>query len=329
MTQWYCVIGGERYGPAAEEQIGQWLAEGRLRTEDLVWTEGMSDWAPASSVPEFPSKGVVELEANPNSLVPLPIVEPTGQARPRQITAQARSILRGRWGLTITFCFVGALICYIPTAVELPRAFQPEPPPPTMWETGVNLGLSILIFGPLCLASGVFFLTLIRGGRCRIGQIFIGFRAAFFRAIGLHVVMTLLILLWSLLLIIPGIIAGLAYSQAFYLLAQNRKLGPLQAITKSKTMMDGHKTRLFLLSLRFLGWTLLFAAPLGLIVFPAIPDRKTAWLVFWWGLWVVKLFLEPYFATGYARFHDDLYPPQADDLLVGPSPKELDLQARP
>lgn len=53
MDQWYCVINGQRYGPVAAEEIRQWLADNRIKSTDLVWREGMSEWAPLASLEEF------------------------------------------------------------------------------------------------------------------------------------------------------------------------------------------------------------------------------------------------------------------------------------
>lgn len=46
--QWYAYIEGQQYGPVDEEQLRQWIREDRVHQNDAVWTEGMSDWAPAS-----------------------------------------------------------------------------------------------------------------------------------------------------------------------------------------------------------------------------------------------------------------------------------------
>jgi hypothetical protein len=50
MKQWYCHVGGQQYGPISEDQLRAWAREGRLRPTDSVWCEGMSGWAPASTV---------------------------------------------------------------------------------------------------------------------------------------------------------------------------------------------------------------------------------------------------------------------------------------
>ena len=47
MAEWYAQIKGQRYGPVGEQQIRDWLFEGRLAPTDVVWSEGMSSWVRA------------------------------------------------------------------------------------------------------------------------------------------------------------------------------------------------------------------------------------------------------------------------------------------
>ena len=59
MAQWYCRVGGQQYGPITEEALRQWLREGRVGSSDLVWSEGMAQWLPASQVPGLTVAGAV------------------------------------------------------------------------------------------------------------------------------------------------------------------------------------------------------------------------------------------------------------------------------
>ena len=68
---------------------------------------------------------------------------------------------------------------------------------------------------------------------------------------------TLYILLWSLLFIIPGIIAAYSYSMTGYILADNPDMTADEAIARSKQMMDGNRWRLFCLQISFIGWSIL------------------------------------------------------------------------
>lgn len=60
--------------------------------------------------------------------------------------------------------------------------------------------------------------------------------------------------LWSLLLIIPGIIKTFAYALTPFILNEKSELSANEAIELSTKMMDGHKMELFLLYLSFVGW---------------------------------------------------------------------------
>jgi uncharacterized membrane protein len=82
-----------------------------------------------------------------------------------------------------------------------------------------------------------------------------------------HVTLTMLykgvlIFLWSLLLIIPGVIKSYAYSMVPYILADNPNIGYSRAIQLSNQMTDGHKFDMWVLDLSFIGWYLL-----GLLLF--------------------------------------------------------------
>lgn len=70
--------------------------------------------------------------------------------------------------------------------------------------------------------------------------------------------------LWSLLLVIPGIIKSFSYAQTMMIVAENKGIGAREAIGRSKAMMDGHKMDLFVLCLSFIGWALLCSITLGI-----------------------------------------------------------------
>lgn len=81
------------------------------------------------------------------------------------------------------------------------------------------------------------------------------------KLIGLQIVMGFFILLWSLLLVIPGIVAAYRYRQAVYVLFENPDKGIMDCIRTSKELMYGHKLELFVLDLSFIGWNLLTTIP--------------------------------------------------------------------
>ena len=75
----------------------------------------------------------------------------------------------------------------------------------------------------------------------------------------------LYVFLWSMLFIIPGIIAGYRYRFAVYNLCENPDIGVMEAISMSKAQTAGYKGDLFLLDLTFIGWNLLCSLTLGIL----------------------------------------------------------------
>jgi uncharacterized membrane protein len=281
MSMWHVAQGQQQYGPIDEDTLRLWASQGRINPTDLVWCEGWPDWRPASTVP-----GLVFAAANPqgpppnlygNSMVVASLSPGTGGATENaQINTRARSSLAGRWGWTIAFCLLFGLL---EMAVQLVPYIG---------------GLAMLILcGPFILGYHIFFLTFIRSGKAELGMMFKGFEN-FGNALGAYLLQVLFVFLWTLLLIIPGIIASLSYSQTMYLLAEDKTLGPLEAIRQSKKMMQGHKLRLLGLHIRYFGWSLVCILTLGI------------------GL----LWLSPYIGTGLAHFYEDLRPPVQTDTAA-------------
>lgn len=75
---------------------------------------------------------------------------------------------------------------------------------------------------------------------------------------------TVFVLLWSLLFIIPGIIASYSYAMTPFILAEHPEMAPREAISRSKEMMAGNRWRLFCLEFSFIGWSLLCLLTLGI-----------------------------------------------------------------
>lgn len=74
----------------------------------------------------------------------------------------------------------------------------------------------------------------------------------------------LLVFLWSLLLLIPGIVALYRYRQAWFIKVEHENLSARDCLRESARLMRGFKGRAFLLDLSFLGWILLAALLLGI-----------------------------------------------------------------
>ena len=93
--------------------------------------------------------------------------------------------------------------------------------------------------------------------------------------------MGIFVFLWTLLLIIPGIIKGFAYSLVPYILVDKPELSANEAINLSMKMMKGHKFDFFWLCLSFIGWILLAILTFGIGLFWLMPYMYTAYAAFY------------------------------------------------
>ena len=122
----------------------------------------------------------------------------------------------------------------------------------------------LLVAGAFELGLSMFFLAIFRMHKVHVADVFLGFEH-FLKALGLFFFMNLFICLWTLLFIVPGIIASIRYSQAFFILADDPSKGIRQCMDESKAMMKGNKSKYFLLSLSFIGWMLLAVIPSSIV----------------------------------------------------------------
>ena len=181
----------------------------------------------------------------------------------------ARESLKGNWGLAI-----GTFVVYMIIISAIQGIAHHTP----------MVGLvSLIIGGPFALGISIFSLALSRNTEARLEQIFQGFND-FGNTLGTYLLMVLIIILWMLLLIIPGIIVAISYSMTFYIIADDRSLGGMEALNKSKKMMNGYKLKFFYLGLRFFLLALLCILTLGIGF-----------------LWLV-----PYMNVSIAKFYDDI-----------------------
>ena len=122
---------------------------------------------------------------------------------------------------------------------------------------------SALITPVLSLSLISIYLNLIKGVTPAVNDIFSNI-GEFWSAFKVYFLVGLFTSLWSLLFVIPGIIKGISYSMAPYILAENPGKPALECINESKAMTEGHKMELFVLSLSFIGWALLCGVTFGI-----------------------------------------------------------------
>lgn len=123
---------------------------------------------------------------------------------------------------------------------------------------------------PILIGMSRFFLQN-HFGVTDFGTVFSGFQMNYINGVGAMFLTNLFIFLWSLLLVIPGIVKGLEYSMVPYLLADNPSLPGNRAREISRMMTNGEKWNIFVLGLSFLGWFFLGALCFGVGILFVIP----------------------------------------------------------
>ncbi len=158
--------------------------------------------------------------------------------------------------------------------------------PPSLLSALAPSGIGLILLAPISVGMVWAFVLLNRQQVPELGVLLRGFTAeGYLNNVVVLLLRNIFIFLWALLLIIPGIIKAYAYWMTPYILADDQAQDKAQAITQSRTMMQGHKGQLFLLHLSFIGWLILSIFTLGILYL---------------------LYVRPYMMSAEARFYENL-----------------------
>ena len=123
-------------------------------------------------------------------------------------------------------------------------------------------------------------LNLVDARPAQIGDLFTYF-GRFGDALVLRLLMGLYVFAGLVLFVVPGIRAVYSYALAPYILAEDPECTPMEAMRRSKEMMNGYRMDLFFLDLSFIGWHLLSAVLLNLGQLLLTPYTSAARAVFY------------------------------------------------
>lgn len=220
------------------------------------------------------------------------------------IKSNARDFIRGRlwmfWSVLLVVGIIESLANSLPQWIFGDRlsnlsdiiAGNPDNIPKEIsssvfgWYYVLNVLISIVLI-PLNIGVAQNVLAWSRGEDVNKWKVlFGGFNSAkiFFKQVGVVVLNTILCALWTILLVVPGIIKGLAYSMYPYVLRDEPDLSVWQTLKKSEAIMKGYKGKLFLMYLSFVGWFILGAFTFG----------------------ILYIWLTPYVMTSTVKFYDDV-----------------------
>ncbi len=153
-----------------------------------------------------------------------------------ELRQKSRDVLSGKWGMAILFYVVYSVLVGVIGLVFGSMHY-------------VGNVATILIMIPITWGIVVMYLRLSRGDVLDIKNIFDGFKD-FTRVFCTMFLTNLQLFLWTLLLIVPGIVKSYSYAMVPYILADTGASN-VEAIHESRIMMSGHKMRLFLMDLWF------------------------------------------------------------------------------
>lgn len=162
-----------------------------------------------------------------------------------------------------------ALYLGISLVLSLVDALTSSVVPSGILDTFVSILVSLM--SAVLSAGFVMYCMAVRQGqRAEYLTLFDGFSFVG-KVIGLNILIAVFTFLWSLLFIIPGIIAAYRYRFALYNLYENPDIGILDALNMSKQQTLGYKGQVFMLDLSYLGWNLL----------TSLPYLIETWTIYW------------------------------------------------
>jgi len=138
----------------------------------------------------------------------------------------------------------------------------------TIWLLLAVVSTVVKIFvGNVFVVGGDVFFIQNRVQKPGIGKVLEPFRSGHYGNVVLTIfLMNLYVSLWSLLLLIPGVIKGYEYRMVPYIIAENPGMDRKEVFAISKRMMDGEKWNTFVLDLSFLGWEILGVFTCGILL---------------------------------------------------------------
>lgn len=182
------------------------------------------------------------------------------------LRADARAALQGKWPMAAVAALIYSVIAGGLSAIPM-----------------IGSLASLFVGLPVAYGLAIVMWEVYKGKDIDFGVLFEGFQD-YKRIFVTKLLQSIYTGLWMLLLVVPGVIKAYSYAMTDYILKENPDMNNNAAIEKSMAMMEGHKMRLFMLDLSFIGWALLAVLTLGIGFF----------------------FLQPYVQVAHAAFYEDL-----------------------
>lgn len=193
------------------------------------------------------------------------------------LKSNAKNQLRGNWWIAIAAFLISEVICGIISFIgSITEAEDIQ---------AIGGIVALIISGPMCYGICKFILNIVRGENASISDIFSGFDGkVIIKSFVIMILTTIITSIGYLILIVPGIILSIMFSQSFFILVDNNELSAIDCMKLSCKIIRGNKMYLFKIYLSFLGWFILGILTLG----------------------IAFLWINPYFSNVLGNFYEEL-----------------------
>jgi len=140
--------------------------------------------------------------------------------------------------------------------------------------------IALFIVGPISIGLATYSLSIVNEEDYSYNQIATGFKY-FFKALFLYLLFNISVLIGTILLIIPGVVIFLMFSQIFYITAENPQIGVIDAFKKSASLMKNKKLQYLGLGLRYIFFFILGVFTLGIWWLWLIPQAYVSFAIFY------------------------------------------------
>lgn len=191
----------------------------------------------------------------------------------KELKTRAKQQLKGNWwtaiGVLLIVAVITGFLSFLSTRYD-----------GGIWTNTLLCIVTFLIITPLGLGQSIFFLKLAKNKEGKCSDVFLGYKN-FLKVIGVSILIEIIVCIGFIVLIVPGIILSIMYSQAYYILAENPSIGIVKCLKESRLMMRGQKWNYFVLMLSFILWGILMTITCGIAGLYVVPYYEVTFTNFY------------------------------------------------
>ena len=187
----------------------------------------------------------------------------------REYKEAALEYLKGNWPAAIIASAIYFVVLWLVIGSQYTPALMGNTIGVDAAVSGSGFLVAVLVLGPLSIGYANAFRLLCNTGNANVTANMVHLSTnRYLHLVGVYLLMTVKIILWSLLFIVPGVMKAFSYAMTPFIAVEHPEMSASEVLAKSSEMMYGHRMELFMLYLSFIGWFLLsmLTAFVGLII---------------------------------------------------------------